>query len=188
MRVRSFLVSILLLFLGGWIFSLHPGQVHACSCLQPLHPEEALRQADAVFAGEVLDFRKADPGEREIYSDRYEAAFRVTAVWKGPDADRIKVLTADPSQEMCGYRFEPGVRYLVYAYERPGELVTGLCTRTAVLDTADYDLAELGEGTPPPSARRNAWLMRGGTVFAILAASLSACMLFRRRRREQGER
>jgi hypothetical protein len=188
LRERSFLVPILLLLYGGWIFGLHPGQAHACSCLQPPPPDEALRQADAVFAGEVTDFRIPAPGNRATRFDRYEATFRVTAVWKGPDSDRIKVLTADPSQEMCGYRFEPGIRYLVYAIEMPEGLGTSTCSRTAVLDAAGYDLAALGEGTPPPSARRNVWLMRDGIVFVVLAASLPVWLLLRQSRRKQEER
>jgi len=187
LRARLFLPVILLSF-AGWLFALHPAPVRACSCLQPPPPDEALRQADAVFAGEVTDFRKAEPGNGETLSDLYEAVFRVTAMWKGPDADRIKVLTADPSQLMCGYRFEPGVRYLVYAYETTEGLDTSICTRTTVLDTADYDLSVLGEGTPPPSTRRNDWLIGSGIVFALAAASLTVYVQVRRRRREQGER
>lgn len=89
---------------------------------------------------------------------------------------------------MCGSRFEPGVRYLVYAYETHGELETGLCPYTAVLDSASYDLSVLGEGTPPNTAGWNTWLLRGGIVFAVLAASLSACLLLRWRKRKQEER
>ena len=188
-RARPFLAVILLSF-AVWLFALHPAPARACSCLQPPPPDEALRHADAVFAGEVTDFRIAEPVDGVTSSDLYEAAFRVTAVWKGPDADRIKVLTADPSQLLCGYRFEPGVRYLVYAYESTVGLETGNCTRTALLDTAGYDLSVIGEGAMPSSVKRNAWLMRGVAAFAVPAAAVLAFGLFRRFRRtgHRGER
>jgi len=41
----------------------------------------------------------------------------------------------------CGYNFEKGRKYLVYASEWHGRLYTGICSRTRPLNQADEDLA-----------------------------------------------
>ena len=84
----------------------------------------------------------------------------VSAVWKGPIARETVVFTGSGGGD-CGYFFEPGKEYLVYATMPNGgspqivpanSLTTGICSRTAPLDQAGADLAALGPGAPPTDA------------------------------------
>jgi hypothetical protein len=45
----------------------------------------------------------------------------------------------------CGFRFEIGARYLVYAYENEGRLTTDICTRTRKIKDARDDLEYFGQ-------------------------------------------
>lgn len=115
----------------------------ACSCAPPSDPRAELEHADAVFSGRVVE---VDPGEQQRGFRRLAVRFALDAVWKGvPENDEVTVRTAEHSAA-CGYSFEPGEEYLVYAYESDsGELTTGLCTRNTPLSRAADDLAALGE-------------------------------------------
>ena len=80
--------------------------------------------------------------------------------WKGSIQDTVDVYSAR-GEESCGFEFEVGQNYLIYAriiekvenfglhirlWLRKVELpviVTGLCTRTRLLEDAAEDLAEL---------------------------------------------
>lgn len=115
----------------------------ACTCAPPGEPRAELAASDAVFTGRVISAEPTDRGDR---FPRLSVRFALAEVWKGlPEGDRATVTTAADSAA-CGYHFEPGEDYLVYAQEGdPGTLVTGLCTRNAPLDRAGDDLAALGE-------------------------------------------
>jgi hypothetical protein len=116
---------------------------HACTCAPPSDPRTELEHADAVFSGRVVE---VEPGEQEHGFRRLAVRFALDAVWKGlPAGEEATVRTAEHSAA-CGYSFEPGETYLVYAYDDDaGELTTGLCTRNAPLSRAAEDLAALGE-------------------------------------------
>jgi hypothetical protein len=62
----------------------------------------------------------------------------------------IEILTGMGGAD-CGFRFETGKSYFIYAYKSPdGKLGTGNCTRTAALEKATEDLEYLRSkaGTP----------------------------------------
>jgi hypothetical protein len=69
--------------------------------------------------------------------------------WKAAEGKEVVLYTANDSAA-CGYNFEKGKSYLVYAHsQKRGEekvLGTNICTRTALLSDAKEDLKELGEG------------------------------------------
>ena len=74
--------------------------------------------------------------------------------WKGETADTIQIQTADNSAA-CGYNFELGESYLVYAYANDvaanlSDLSVGLCGRTSLVANAEEDIAELNEGSVAP--------------------------------------
>lgn len=50
---------------------------------------------------------------------------------------------------MCGYFFQEGQEYLVYASAEGAQLKTGSCSGTKRLSDARADLAVLGEGETP---------------------------------------
>jgi hypothetical protein len=129
------------------LFAASPERVYACSCMMPGSPLEEMEQSAAVFAGKVVKMEA--PGGQIISSaDPVAVVFEVSRVWKGPVEGRIQLTTARDSAS-CGYEFQGGVEYLVYAYEVDSELHAGLCTRTMLLVNAAEDMAALGEGIVP---------------------------------------
>lgn len=121
---------------GLWPFA----SADACSCVPPPPPQEAFERADAVFAGKVKEIRKTRNGK--------EVWFDVSRTWKGVDQTQVWVVTGMGGGD-CGYPFTAGVEHLVYANDRSGGLTTSICHRTAILDSAQEDLAALGAGSPP---------------------------------------
>lgn len=113
----------------------------ACSCAPPPPPRDALKASTAVFSGKVTDIEKI--GDFQI-----AATIEVASAWKGVKGKSVRVVTANQSAA-CGFNFEKGKQYLVYASEmKQGDgkvLSTNLCTRTAALKDAKKDLEELGE-------------------------------------------
>ncbi|MFQ5569324.1 MAG: hypothetical protein ACE5G0_06590 [Rhodothermales bacterium] len=110
----------------------------ACSCVVPPPPQEALEEATVVFVGKVLSIDRED----DLFP-----MLRVT-LWvkhpiKGFFIETIEVQTARDSA-MCGFPFERGERYLVYAHEAEDALHVSLCSRTARLEEAKADLIALG--------------------------------------------
>ncbi len=127
-----------------------PPPAAACSCVEPGPPAAEAVRADAVFAGEVVG---VEPVARQGLP-RLRVTFALTAVWKGvPEGDTVSVHTARDSST-CGYPFELGERYLVYAHATPDGLATGICSRTRRESAAAPDRAALGPPTrafdPPP--------------------------------------
>ena len=117
---------------------------HACTCAPSGSPEEALAEADAVFAGEATSVKVHGGPFRRSSADPVTVEFKVSRVWKGPHADTLTVETVR-SEMSCGFEFKKGRKYIVYTYG--GE--TGLCTRTAPTWMAFRDFAMLGEGWRP---------------------------------------
>ena len=146
----------------SWVFGVAVftlgSSAWACSCLPPAPPKEDLEEADAVFLGVVERNEVAGPSSkadmegatgygkwRLDYSGKV-ATFRVITVWKGVPAETIRVET-DFHGTMCGYNFEVGFEYLVYAHESDGTLHTTICSRTRFRHDAGEDLQALGPGT-----------------------------------------
>ncbi len=104
----------------------------ACSCVITPEPvkkqiENAYSGADAVFSGEVVEVK-------ESATDQYSliVRFKVAKSWKGELSREITIRTAKDSA-MCGYNFEIGKTYLVYAFGKKDTLSTTNCSRTAIL-------------------------------------------------------
>lgn len=118
----------------------------ACSCLASGSPQESLEAADAVFTGEVTQIRSV--------GQTYHVTFDVSERWKGPNKTVLDVSTAT-SSAACGYGFQEGEAYLVYAHEDSDRLKTGICSRTALLADAEEDLAAFGGGETPRTSGTN---------------------------------
>lgn len=162
----------------------------------PQTVEQAVQSADAIFEARVASI--TPEGER-----RLRVQMDVVQSWRGADAEHVEVLTAAQSAE-CGYPFEVGRSYLVYAQRsQTGALSTGLCSRTRPVQEADEDRRALGSGTVPveiadeplePEPRPRGQLGPGAGCAgcglgcsrhagAAAAAILAALALARRRRR-----
>ena len=127
------------------VVALDPSSGLACSCIGPSSPTAALEHATDVFSGRVT-----------AVEDRYAAAiikdstdpvtivFAVDRVWKGDVGPTANATTVRDGAS-CGFSFQDGESYLVYAYNS----FVGLCSRTKLLASASEDLAELGPGRAP---------------------------------------
>jgi len=131
---KLFFLSV---FLFGALF-LSLGNTYACSCMMPADPLTSMENSESVFSGTV----KSISNNEMVNSVEFE----VGTIWKWIEPTRITVETATQSAA-CGYNFEKGEDYLVYAYEKnDGELGVSLCSRTALLEDALEDVKALTLG------------------------------------------
>ena len=127
----------------------------ACTCALPFpnsplqkQVRVALRESRAVFSGKVLEVTE-DPQTLHV-----AVRLRVERVWKGSPREVVRIFTGRGGGD-CGYQFEVGQSYLVYAYKwRETELGTNICQRTAKLSEASGDLRVLGRGKGVPRPPR----------------------------------
>jgi hypothetical protein len=103
----------------------------ACSILPPGPTDEELdEQADVIFEGIAVSSRDPNSGaEIKTSGDPIHWSFAVDTVVKGMVAPHQEVTSAR-SGGTCGYVFQIGERYRVYASERNGVLRTGLGSGT----------------------------------------------------------
>jgi hypothetical protein len=136
----------------GVVLLYPPDCASACSCAIPPgtqkeRAERALSESEAVFSGEVVRIdRPSGPtwSSRDLETD----TFRVSESWKGPWGGMLEVKTPVAGMS-CGYPFEEGQEYLVYASEGRQGLEVFLCGETRPLSKAGADLAVLGGGDKP---------------------------------------
>lgn len=140
------------------LLAIAPSPAQACSCLAPGDMIEEASGADAVFAGTVLRLvatdRRADSplmarikrffGMQVRYGpDQRRFALEVDEPFKGIEASTIEVMTSADSAS-CGYSFQVGRKYLVFAQHDEGRLNVSLCSATAPIDSVPAaDLARL---------------------------------------------
>lgn len=143
------LCSAFLIFALGLSFAfVETG--YACSCMPNQGAMDELEHSEAVFTGTVTSMEERG----SIFGGESKAVhFQVKEIWKGVSSSEQTVLTGWDSAS-CGFGFEAGKEYLVYAdssslYGDAEELTTSLCSRTAETNHAAEDLAVLGKGEPP---------------------------------------
>jgi hypothetical protein len=125
---------------------------HACKCAEPASVSDAKDSAAAVFEGRVT---KLTP----IGSNDLVVELNVVRTWKDADVEHILLRTRQDT-EACGFPFAVDQSYLVYANEAAsGATMPGLevlqCGRTQQIERAEADMAVLGMGVVPVSARKN---------------------------------
>jgi hypothetical protein len=104
-----------------------------------------------VFEGRVS---KLTPlGESDLVVE-----LNVVRSWKAANTEHILLRTRQDSAA-CGFPFAPNESYLIYADAAPNDAsLPGLevlhCGRTKPMSEADADIAELGMGVVPVSARK----------------------------------
>jgi hypothetical protein len=113
MALRRLLV-VFCLVVGG-LAATPAAPAWACSCVG-FDEAEALDMADTVFVGVVQYIRRSDTGPLDV-------RFAVQSVRKGSAAGEITVQTTDGGAS-CGYDFQVGKRYRVFAHDGG----TGLCS------------------------------------------------------------
>lgn len=137
MFYRASVVALLTAVLGATV-------ADACKCRQPPPPKESLEQSDAVFLGKVTDIAEAENG--------IVVTLEVAMTWKGVEEPTVAVSTASHSAA-CGFGFEKGKEYVVYAHKSEDKLSTNICTRTRAFDGKDKsEIEALGEPDKMPPA------------------------------------
>jgi hypothetical protein len=143
--------SILLICLIVSIMAVFiPSSAYACSCAQPAAVEAEFGRSETVFAGRAIEVKEL----RNLNGSMMKSAlFEIGQIWKGGPESQIIIYTGGGGGD-CGYHFEEGREYLVYAYPstmygNKERLVTIICNRTDVLAQAQADLVVLGEAKLP---------------------------------------
>lgn len=106
-------MKILLLFVGILLLAT---KSYACSCMR-YDIKKAYEDYDVVFAGEVVRIKKHWAKESGFFSPYKikKPIFKISKSYKGVDAREFEVVKENHSAA-CGYPFEVGVEYAVFAY------------------------------------------------------------------------
>ncbi|HET9878245.1 MAG TPA: hypothetical protein VFQ81_02915 [Candidatus Limnocylindria bacterium] len=162
--LRSLVVAALLA-LG---LALHPTLAAACTLTElPGVYERDFAKADLVFTGTVLSVESAASAREPVSASMLRWTFAVDGVEKGFVNPKQEVRSSE-SGSACGYPFEVGQRYRVFATVQDGH------TAHAGTDTGVQHLSPL-----PPSI-----LVPGIPILVIAmlaAAALVSMRAFRRR-------
>lgn len=144
------MTKLLFLAIAFCCFTVIPEPAHACGCFPSLpnvSPKklvlEEKKRSTAVFSGTVISISLSQGAILAV-------KLKVERTWKYVHEHEIIVFTP-ASDSHCGFNFEVGQSYLVYASASPqGELWTNHCTRTGRLSIdVNDDLKVLGKGKPP---------------------------------------
>ena len=122
-----------------------PSRAWACSCVPPDPPPIAFANMEAVFVGNVTQISDPSwPGGLVSSADPVRVVLQVNDSWKGVTTATVLVETA-VSGASCGYTFDVGKQYVVYAYDHDnnGVWATNMCTRTNDVANAAADLTYL---------------------------------------------
>jgi hypothetical protein len=126
MRKFIFLAAVIVFLI------LSAGDASACTCLMDMKTpvgkqiKTAYQKAAAVFYGEVTEITRESQG--------VIVKIKVEKSWKGQlESEAVVGTLADSG--MCGYSFEKGKKYMVYADGNSDRLDVGLCSRTNPSDT-----------------------------------------------------
>lgn len=145
-------ILVRVVVVAAGVLLLMPGMVAACDCASSGPPCKAFGATPNVFSGRVA---KISTIQVKMQSgDTYRQLLVLLEIernFRGQDGKSIaEVVTGDGGGD-CGFRFEEGKRYLVYAYPHPatGKLYTGICQRTRLLSEAAEDLEYLARKDDP---------------------------------------
>ena len=140
-----------LVFLG-FLLAVFSSDVNACSCMSGGMPCHDYWKAAAIFTGTVIDSSPTTSKRGEYEVPARLVRFNVDQSFRGVKGNEVEVRTA-LNEAGCGYAFQLGGRYLVYAYSDADKLATGICSRTRPVSEAADDLAYFqGLATAKPGA------------------------------------
>jgi hypothetical protein len=126
------------------VLSLASTDARACQCAGSPKPCEAFWQTDAVFTGTVksLSVISVQRGDAtfKYATQQHVVRLQIADIFRGElVGSEVEVITGMGGGD-CGYHFERGKQYLVYASKFENQLHTGICTRTRLLSKASDDL------------------------------------------------
>ena len=107
----------------------------ACTCPYQTKKENA-KGADVIFTGKVVKVETKDDGESVT------TRFRLGKVYKGQAKRFTNVFTDNGST--CGFLFEKGEKYTVFAHLNDGKKTTNTCsgTKRGSINPDNYDLGK----------------------------------------------
>ena len=177
-----------IIFISIILLGSFPSITSACSCAELPSVEEEFERSQAVFSGKVVDVRE----KRSIKGYQTKSVlFEVTNTWKGVKQSQM-IITTGQGGESCGFHFNEGQEYLVYANESTmygaKSLVATICDRTNKLSVLQEDLKILGEGQPPIEDVDLTGKQDGNQLFLwvsiIIAIGILLISIFRRRKND----
>jgi len=126
--------------LAALVLASSPAPALACSCAEQSF-EMAEHGAVAIFEARVAAI--------ETVGDASHVRMDVAQTWRAAEHEHVLVVTAS-SEAACGFTFEIGRSYLVYASGLEGDAYrVSLCSRTRRMEDADDDRGLLGSGVVP---------------------------------------
>ena len=145
-----------------------PLPANACSCVPPGNVEQEKAQSARVFLGRVTSAEERTPqmdqgwwtvaidwvkqlfGASPSYNitdlPYRRITFSVTQSFKGQPVSTLQVTTAMGGGD-CGYPFELGKDYVVYAHGKEGTLDASICSLTGLATDARSGLTILRNGS-----------------------------------------
>jgi|TARA_B100000767_G_C19483988_1_gene417393 hypothetical protein len=138
-------------FLLILIFTFTLTKTFACSCIRTneslsVKVEKAFTQADLIISGTVVGIKKFKEGKYIFSGNPVIYEFEITKTIKGKIKKEIVEIASAESGASCGYNFEIGKSYLVYARKsnqyssktkNESDFVTSLCDRNQKLKKVD---------------------------------------------------
>ena len=125
---------------------------NACSCVSGGVPCHDYWKAAAVFTGTVIYSSSTAYKRGEYDIPARLVRFKIDQPFRGVKGNEVVVRTGLGGGD-CGYNFQLGGQYLVYAYSDGNKLATGICSRTRLVAEAADDLAYFqGLATAEPGA------------------------------------
>ncbi len=134
---RMFCVVVMVLTVIGFT----AGDAEACSCFSGGPVCQGFFNTPVVFSGRVTAIEEGprETGGKIDWQPRI-VKFAVNAHYRGGGIEQSVEVRTGMGGGDCGYRFEVGEDYLVYAHSHENRLSTGICTPTKPLDKATEDL------------------------------------------------
>lgn len=145
MRPRV-LICLLALLIAG----LSATEGRACTCGGYSSGDEAFKRSHAVFLGEVAEispilFRDLTEAEkmlgtsgptglRQDMATDYQVRLLVQEAWKGLDRQEEAFVLTTMSSASCGFPFQVGKRYVVFAHQAEDSLRASICSATDILE------------------------------------------------------
>ncbi|HYZ92027.1 MAG TPA: hypothetical protein VFA34_06480 [Actinomycetota bacterium] len=121
----------------------------ACSCVQQTDQQHYQRAA-VVFVGKAIERHDPSEGDYQSSADPIHWTFDVESTQKGTTT-RKQIVSSSRDEASCGFTFEIGKRYQVFASKTNGELRTSLCDGTREVNGGQGPYYPPAPSTPPPA-------------------------------------
>lgn len=112
-------------------------------CAAPGSPNEAYKDAAAVFVGQVISIKERLVEIKSLGHAtkvrHHTVTFSIEQAFKGVSGATVEIETNEAFSESF-YNFKQGEQYLVYAYDIDAKFSVSICTRTTLLKNAEDEV------------------------------------------------